>query len=89
MKHSKITSKGQVTVPKEIREHLHVKPGDRIRFIRQADGTVVLRPAGRPLADLAGALHDPTRTPMSVEDMNEARDEAVMERYQRGLDQVP
>lgn len=89
MKHSKITAKGQVTVPKEIRDHLHIKPGDRIRFIRQADGTVVLRPAGRPLADLAGALHNPAQPPMSVEDMNEARDETVMERQQRSLDQAP
>jgi AbrB family looped-hinge helix DNA binding protein len=41
----KINSKGQTTIPGEIRRHLKAQPGDRIEFIIEADGTVVLVPA--------------------------------------------
>jgi len=41
---SAITSKGQVTIPKPIREFLRVKPGDRVKFFMHPDGTVVLLP---------------------------------------------
>jgi AbrB family looped-hinge helix DNA binding protein len=42
---AKVTSKGQVTVPVEIRKSLGVKPGDHIRFERQADGIRLVRDA--------------------------------------------
>src|SRR5256885_13514094 len=41
---SAITVKGQATIPKEIREHLGLKPGDRLKFFLHPDGTVVLLP---------------------------------------------
>jgi antitoxin PrlF len=41
---SSITSKGQTTIPKEIRDHLHLKPGDRIEFVTDEDGRVVVLP---------------------------------------------
>jgi AbrB family looped-hinge helix DNA binding protein len=40
-----LTSKGQTTVPKEVREHLGLKPGDRLRFGIQEDGRVVIEAA--------------------------------------------
>jgi antitoxin PrlF len=40
-----ITSKGQVTVPKPIRDYLGLKPGSAVVFERTADGSVVLKPA--------------------------------------------
>jgi len=39
-----ITVKGQATIPKSIREHLGLQPGDRIRFFVHSDGTIVLLP---------------------------------------------
>lgn len=42
-----ITSKGQVTVPKSIRDYLGLKPGSPVIFERLPGGEVVLRPAGR------------------------------------------
>ena len=41
---STLSSKGQVTIPKAIREHLKLEPGDRIKFFKHPDGTVVLLP---------------------------------------------
>jgi antitoxin PrlF len=44
-----VTSKGQVTVPKSVRDYLGLKPGAAVTFERLASGEVVLRPAKRPV----------------------------------------
>jgi antitoxin PrlF len=67
---SAITSKGQVTIPKAIREHLHVKPGDRVKFFVHPDGTVVLLPKV-PVTALRGILRWRGR-PATLEEMDEA-----------------
>lgn len=41
---SALTIKGQATIPKAIRDHLHLGPGDRIKFFLHPDGTVVILP---------------------------------------------
>ena len=69
---AKITSKGQVTIPRTIREHLHVAEGDRIDFRVAEDGTVRLVSLSRPARDLFGMLHRPGSKPVSVERMDEA-----------------
>jgi AbrB family looped-hinge helix DNA binding protein len=51
-----LTSKGQTTIPKEIRESLGMKPGDRMTFTLMHDGTVVMRVKRRKVLDL-GARH--------------------------------
>jgi AbrB family looped-hinge helix DNA binding protein len=52
---SAITSKGQATIPKAVREHLGLRPGDRVKFFVHPDGSVVLLPK-RPAATLRGIL---------------------------------
>lgn len=42
-----LTSKGQVTIPKKVRDALHLQPGSAVEFAVNADGEVVLRKAGR------------------------------------------
>lgn len=69
---AKITSKGQITIPRRIREHLHVAEGDRIDFRVGEDGTVRLLPLSRPVRELFGLLHRPGRKPVSLEEMDEA-----------------
>ena len=54
-----MTTKGQVTVPREIRDRLGLKSGDKMAFTMLSDGTVVMRPKTRRLADLAGSLTRP------------------------------
>jgi antitoxin PrlF len=67
---STITVKGQATIPKAIREHLRLKPGDRVKFFVHPDGSVVLLPK-RPASALRGIVKA-GRRPVSIEDMNEA-----------------
>lgn len=65
-----LTSKGQVTVPREIRDRLGLGPGDKMSFTLLSDGTVVMRPKTRRLADLAGSLTRPGQPRVAVEDMS-------------------
>lgn len=67
---SAITVKGQATIPKAVREHLGLKPGDRIKFFVHPDGTVVLLPK-RPAAAMRGMLKA-RRRPVTIEAMHEA-----------------
>lgn len=71
---STLTSKGQITIPKEVRERLGVQEGDRIVFQFDKQGRVVLRPESRdPLGNLLGLLrHRAKDRPATVEEMNEA-----------------
>ncbi|MEW5745624.1 MAG: type II toxin-antitoxin system PrlF family antitoxin [Nitrospirota bacterium] len=69
---SLITSKGQTTIPKRIREHLHLNPGDKINFVIQNDGKVVLQPATVDIKELEGILHRPGMKPVSTEQMQAA-----------------
>jgi len=69
---STLTSKGQITLPKEIRDRLGLRIGDRIRFRETADGTVVLEPETGSLMALFGALTPPDGRHLGVEEMNEA-----------------
>jgi AbrB family looped-hinge helix DNA binding protein len=66
-----VTSKGQVTIPKEIRDRLRVRPGDRVTFRERPDGTIVVEAQTVDLLSLVGTLK-PRRRGVSVEDMNEA-----------------
>jgi antitoxin PrlF len=52
---SALTVKGQATIPKAIREHLRLKPGDRVKFFVHPDGSVVLLPK-LPAAALRGII---------------------------------
>ena len=62
-----LTSKGQTTIPKKIRDSLGMKPGDRMTFTLMPDGTVVLRVKSKSIVKLAGVLHKRGRKPVSVE----------------------
>lgn len=66
-----ITSKGQTTIPKAVRDRLRLKAGDRIEFVVQADGTVLMVPATLDLDDLEGML-PPPQTPVSLDAMDKA-----------------
>ena len=65
-----VTSKGQLTLPKAIRDLLRLGAGDRVDFVVRDDGTVVLRPATVDVRELKGLLHRKNLTPLSVEAMN-------------------
>ena len=78
---SKITSKGQTTIPIDVRERLGLKEGDQISFIFAKDGSIKIEKRASAL-DVLGTLYDPDRKPISVEEMNEASDKAMIEDWE-------
>lgn len=71
MSTSTLTAKGQTTIPRDIREHLHLRPGDRMEFVIEDDGRVVLLPVTVDVAELEGALPRPER-PVPLDEMDAA-----------------
>lgn len=69
--HTTLTSKGQVTLPRALREQLRLSPGDRIEFVVEDDGSVRLLVKQGSLHRLRGFLSRPER-PVSLEEMDEA-----------------
>lgn len=69
MSTSTLTSKGQTTIPKDVRKRLNLHPGDRLEFVIDEDGRVLVLPASIDASELTGMLKAPTR-PVSVEAMN-------------------
>jgi antitoxin PrlF len=67
---AKVTTKGQVTIPKKIREKLNIQPGDFVLFVRKGN-EVVIKPA-RTLLDLRGVI----KTDKKIEDWEKLRDNA-------------
>jgi AbrB family looped-hinge helix DNA binding protein len=67
---STLTSKGQTTIPKEIRDGLGMKAGDRMTFTLLPDGTVLLRVKNKSVMSLAGRLHRKGRKAVPVEDLS-------------------
>jgi AbrB family looped-hinge helix DNA binding protein len=65
-----LTSKGQTTIPKEIRDELGMKPGDRMTFTLMPDATVIIRVKNKNISDLAGALYKKGRKPVPVEQLS-------------------
>ncbi|MDQ7053970.1 MAG: type II toxin-antitoxin system PrlF family antitoxin [candidate division KSB1 bacterium] len=68
---STVTSKGQVTLPRSIREKLNIKPGDKVEFWIGPDGQVRLVPINISITELKGLLaySGPKKT---IEEMQEA-----------------
>jgi antitoxin PrlF len=71
MSTSTLTSKGQTTIPKDIRKRLNLHPGDRLEFVIDEDGRVLVLTASIDVSELAGILKSPAR-PVSVEAMKRA-----------------
>ena len=64
-----LTSKGQTTIPKEIRDRLGMKPGDRMTFTLMPDGTMLVRVKRKSILSLAGMLHKPGRKAVPIDQM--------------------
>ena len=80
-----ITSKGQITIPSEVRKKLGLKPGDRVSFVEGEHGEYILKPKAETaepkaefvfkpktgtIMDLLGCIHW-TGKPVTIDEMNE------------------
>jgi antitoxin PrlF len=72
MSSATVTSKGQVTIPKKVRDFLKLEPGDLIDFIIDQEGKVVVRASTVHVHELKGLLKRPRRKPVTLEEMDRA-----------------
>lgn len=70
-----LSPKGQVTIPKEMRDMLGLRPGDQVIY-SVIDGEIVVTPKNIDLQDLAGLLGSPPNGPATLEEIDEAVVEA-------------
>jgi antitoxin PrlF len=66
-----LTSKGQITLPKDVRQQLRVHTGDTVEFLIGADGEIRVRAGSADVSALRGLLHRPGRRAVSIERMDE------------------
>ncbi len=65
-----ITAKGQITIPKSVREKLMLGTGDKIEFIITENQEAIIRPVTKKVDDLYGRFYNRDRIAVSVEAMN-------------------
>lgn len=80
----KMTSKGQTTVPKEVRDFLGLEEGTQVEWVLD-EGKATVRPRKLRAVDLAGILGPSPVGPVTIEEMNEAIGDAIVERYERAV----
>ncbi|WP_019865384.1 AbrB/MazE/SpoVT family DNA-binding domain-containing protein [Methylovulum miyakonense] len=81
MQQTTLTSKGQVTIPKKVRDALGLHFGDKIEFVMTDKNEVLLRPITKKVDDVFGLLFQANRKPVSVEEM----DAAIRQKMQDGF----
>jgi len=81
---AKLTRQGQVTVPREVRERLSLRPGGKVEFTIEKSGRVVVGAKQSSILDLVGILPKPKRT-VTLEEMDEAIRQGAVNRYLRAV----
>lgn len=79
---STMTQKGQVTIPKDVREILHLVTGDKVEFSINSHGEIVLKPVTRKVSEVAGMLSKYRKSkPLSIEEM----DQAIQQQFRNNI----
>ncbi|MBO6584616.1 MAG: type II toxin-antitoxin system PrlF family antitoxin [Gracilimonas sp.] len=78
-----ITSKGQVTIPKKIRDELGLKPGDKLDFEIDEQGKIGVSKKKFSIMDMAGILHRPGQKAKTIEEMNKGVAEYFRKKYKK------
>jgi len=77
---ARLSSKGQATIPKAVRDRLQIKSGDRFKFFFHPDGVIILPKIST--ARLKGMIPKPTQS-VSLEEIDRAIAEGATERFRR------
>lgn len=81
---STVTQKGQVTIPKDVRDSLHLVTGDKVEFVHNERGEFVIKPVTRKVAEVAGILSSYKKVkPVNIEEMDQAVAQHIREEYTR------
>ena len=67
-----LTTKGQITIPKVVRDSLHLHSGDRVAFVIHGDSEATLKPITKSVDEVFGRLHSPSQPRRTVEEMKAA-----------------
>ena len=67
-----LTSKGQITIPKQVRESLRLHDGEKVQFLLHGSGEAIMKPINRTVDEVFGRLQRPKAKPHSVREMNKA-----------------
>jgi AbrB family looped-hinge helix DNA binding protein len=70
MSEATLSSKGQITIPADVRKSMAINPKDRLTFTPMPDGTVVMRAKTKSIKDLKGMLKPSKGVTVTVADMN-------------------
>ncbi|MDO8359443.1 MAG: AbrB/MazE/SpoVT family DNA-binding domain-containing protein [Devosia sp.] len=82
----KVTSKGQTTVPKEVRDFLGLEEGTQVEWTLDDSGKATVKARKLRAVDLAGIMGPPPNgRHVSIEEMNEAVKDAAVERFERAV----
>ena len=76
-----LTKKGQITIPKTIRDSLGLHTGDKLEFIISEKGEAIFRPLTRKVDDVFGKLYKPGRKPVSIEEMDDIVKQNMRQAY--------
>ena len=83
---AKVTSKGQITIPKHVREKLNLKPGDKVRFEIDDDGGARMKAMNRSIDDMVGMLKPYTTVRLTTEQIKDSARDAAAEDVMRSFD---
>lgn len=81
-----MTSKGQITLPKEIRDDLNLVAGSKVMFVKMPNGQYNLVPRTGKISDIFGMLHYSGMPTMTIDEMNDAVAEGAAESGMRGIE---
>jgi len=76
-----LTTKGQVTIPKEIRDSLNINTGDKIEIVVTKKREAIIRPVSKKVDDLFCKLHQPGRAAVPLDTMNDAIRNRMKDKY--------
>jgi AbrB family looped-hinge helix DNA binding protein len=79
---AKLTTKGQLTIPKEIRDSLKLRTGDKIEIIVTGDREAIIRPISKKVDDIFCKLHKPGQKAVSLEEINDAVRDRMKAKYE-------
>ena len=67
-----LTTKGQITIPKAVRDSLHLRAGDRVSFVIHGNSEVTLKPITKSVDEVFGRLHSTAGPRRTVNEMKQA-----------------
>ena len=80
-----VTSKGQITLPKDVRESMGLDAGDKVDFVRDAEGGFRVVPRRRDIGELRGMFAGRVTKPVTLQEMEHAILDEAGRRFERAV----